>query len=1125
MKICFFLMFCLSPVLLSGFESYRSAFRAGEEALRHSRPSEAERCFAEAGRLANTPSEKARAILSEARSLERQKKLHECEEKLQSLLSLEDATPQIRTLGYKSLGFLHQKQGAYDRAMDFYRRGIEQNANDWSEIQTRLSLANLLLDRRPGEALALYRSVLSDPKGSGVSEKVQALFGLARCHRKTGARKEALEAFEAVLRVPGAPAWFRQEAQRGIRMLRQDSFSGNLIRNPSFEGVEKDGTISGFSSGLTRSEDSVHGNYSARFDGSGAHGTYVFQRGIELRPHTCYRFSASLKCDTDRIVPRATACGPYSEGVMAIVFPENNDWRERSATLLLRGGRQGWTRKSCFFQTGSERRKVWIGLYVLGTSGSAWFDHLELVECSPEEYRKGRRDFSYTPAPGENLLYNGSFEITTNPDLPDGIYNGIGEPWWKKDPRPWGSQLKIETENTPCGSKHLYLSNHTYLTFPESCTGKGKWTLSFLAKSDSPGGAIRVFWGGFQRVFPLGTEWKEYSATLEPNPKRSPMGFSDSAGKGVHLDAVMLTPGERVFPYAKSDRELCNEFSWRYRETPFFAPGTRMIEADGRGIRLAGTRPTELSVLRKDERLLLRIRCADTGPVCAGDSVLVRFLGLPEKENTCHADFKVFAGGKSQSDFPFTARVERGDSSWTALLEIPLASAAANRRGADIWGFNLMRVSRETADRKKEIVYLNGEDINDFLQLKIGANRTGNLLPAALPEPPSGKAHTRTGESRVSLNGAKHMLAVDGKPRIPFVLSYTQYPRFPATVDEVKAIGFDTVALWNIGNRPAEHPYSFGKQRKDMEAIGKKGLFILPHLLYGKSSRNIWSSREFPLEEILQTHAEAQKALKDLPCILAWATLDEIYGSWAKGKFPKQEKEIAKVTALLRKGDDRPVFGNVFHGGNAYGGVANFDIVSASLYTIRDTGGVEAFCNGAKSIMDHIRGKKSGAVGGAWIQYYNGSGEGGSREPSVPELSAMIYGGLIHGLRMFQFFQDRPNSNALWFGTAGILSEIRHLTPVFYSGESVPCASNHSKVICAAYRTEDAVFLISQNLAYSPLRGITLTAGGTEGISAAEAVFENRTCPVRDGSVTDSFAPLERHVYRFPVHRGRKTRL
>ncbi len=1106
------------PALLSGFNSSKEALDAGNKALLKSNYSDAEACFAEAEKLAKNPWEKTCAILKSAEVLEKEKKIGECEQKLQSILLLENASPRIRTIGFKSLGFLFQKRGAYEKAIEYYRKGIAQKAGDWSEIQTKLVLANLLLERNTAEAVALYRSVISDPKGTGVSEKVQAYFGLGRCHQKTGDVKEALKSYELILNLPQAPAWFRQEAEKRIRSLKGQKNQVNLIRNPSFEEVDKTGAIAEFSPGIIRSEDSVHGNYSARFDGSGAHGTYVFQRGIELRPNTCYRFSASLKCDTDSLVPKATAYGPYSEGVMAIVFPENNDWRKRAATAILRGGRQNWTRQTRYFKTDSRNLKFWIGLYVLGTSGSAWFDHLELVECSPEEYRQGKNLFSYTPSPGENLIYNGSFEITTNPDLPDGIYNGIGEPWWKKDPRPWGNQLKIEKKNSPHGIRHLFLSNHTYLIYPEFSSGTRKVSLSFHAKSHQESGTLRVFWGGFQQTFPLTNQWKTFTATFDSPGKRSVMGFSDQGGTGVALDAVMLTPGEKAFPYAKSDREVCNEFSWNVQREPFFPSGVPMLESDGSPIRIPGRIPATLTISRRDECLAVRIRCTGVSAVSPGDSITLRFLGVPEKENTNYSDFKVFADGKTESKFPFSVKNIRNAGEWDAALEIPLQSAAGDRKAAEVWGFNLMRISRGTSEREKEIVYLNGTDINDLARLRIGPNRTENRIPELRKPEKLLSPASRKENGRVLLNGEKHMLAVDGKPWIPFVLSYTLYPRFPGTIDEVKAIGFDTVYLWNIGKRPSEqHAYTFDKQRNDIEAIGKKGLFVIPQLLYGKSSRNIWSSREFPLEEILGTHAEAQNALRDLPCILAWASLDEIYGSWEKGKFPKKEEDIRKVCGLLRNGDGRPVFGNVFHGGHVYGGVENFDIVSASLYTIRDTKGVSAFCNGAKSIMDHIRGKRSPAVGGAWIQYYNGSGEGGSREPTVRELSAMIYGGLIHGLRMFQFFQDRPNSNVLWFGTAGIISEVRRLTDVLYYGEKLPVATNHTQVICSAYRFRDAVYLIAQNLSYSPLKEITITAGKEKGSHPASVLFENRSVISRSGSITDSFGSLERHVYRIPL--------
>lgn len=1102
------------PVLLFGHESYKEALDTGGKALSQSNFTEAGACFAEAERLAKTPWEKTLAILKSAQVLEQEKKIEACAEKLESIQTLEKASPRIRTIGFKGLGFLWQKQGKYDKAIEYYRKGIAQKSGDWAEIQTKLLLANLLIDKKTEEAIALYRSVIANPQGTGSAEKAQAYFGLGRCCRKNGGRDEAIKAYEAILAIPDAPAWFKQEAGKRINVLKGQKTQGNLIRNPSFEEIGKDGIISAFSPGIVRSEDSVHGNYSARFDGTGAHGTYVAQRGIELRPNTCYRFSASLKCDTDCRVPKTVAFGPYSEGVMAIVFPENNLWTERPASIILQGGRQGWTRQTRYFKTNDKDLKFWIGLYVLRTSGSGWFDHLELVECSPEEYRNNVRDYGYMPSENENLIYNGSFEITTNPDLPDGIYNGIGEPWWKKDSRPWGEQLKIGKKGSPHGGQHLQLSNHSYLIYPEFFAGKQKMTLSFLAKSEKGNGSIRVSWGGFDRVFPLTDQWKKYSATFDAPEKRTFMGFSDHGKTGIALDAVMLNLGTEAQPYAKSDREICNEFSWNFQKAPFFASGTKTFDTAEKTVQIPGRNPTFMTIGRKSGILKIRLRCTGTGSFDSGDSVTLRFLGIPEKDNTNHSDFKVYANGKTESKQPFAAKISRSGNEWTANLEIPLQSAAGNRKAAEIWGFNLMRICRELPGRPKEISYLNGEDINDLARLKIGPNQTENRLAefksvSRTVPPPRG---------HVFLNGEKHMLAVDGKPLIPFVLSYTLYPRFPRTIDEVKAIGFDTVYLWNIGKRPSvQHSYTLEKQKKDIGEIGRKGLFVIPQLLYGKSSKNIWGPREFPLKEILSTHEEAQKEIRDLPNILAWASLDEIYGSWEKGKYPKKETEIREVTGLLRKGDGRPVFGNVFHGGHVYGGIENFDIVSASLYTIRDTKGVAAFCDGAKAIMEHIHRRKAPSAGGAWIQYYNGSGEGGAREPTVKELSAMIYGGLIHGLRMFQFFQDRPNSNSLWFGTAPIIAEIRGLTEILYYGNEIPVVSNHTHVICSAFRFHENIYLIAQNLSYSPVNGISMTVGEGPLKASAEVLFENRTHPAGDRTITDSFNALERHVYKIPV--------
>lgn len=356
-----------------------------------------------------------------------------------------------------------------------------------------------------------------------------------------------------------------------------------------------------------------------------------------------------------------------------------------------------------------------------------------------------------------------------------------------------------------------------------------------------------------------------------------------------------------------------------------------------------------------------------------------------------------------------------------------------------------------------------------------------------------------------------HMLMKGEDHYFPFALGLSYAHKYRKFYQDIAAKGFNSVILWSIGAN--EDRYDNKKYLEVLETLKANkidAISVLPADL--DYHRNDWTQRTF--DEILNTQLNFIKQYKDSDNILMWYHFDEVYNYWGLKPVPKKEEELVTVYAESSKIDPyRPHMNNSCHGGHLYGGAESTDISSATIYTISNMGSAAATVSAGEGLSKiGLKNNNQPAMCGHWLQYYNGSGEGGNREPTAEELNCMIYGSTIAGVRAFWFFSQRPLSTHLWESTPKILNEIYSLKPVLANGNPVTIKSNHSMLRATGFMHQDKLYILTVNLSYSPIKaGIAVPPGFKATDATVE--FENRKMPVVSGNIVDEYAPLERHVF------------
>ncbi len=159
-----------------------------------------------------------------------------------------------------------------------------------------------------------------------------------------------------------------------------------------------------------------------------------------------------------------------------------------------------------------------------------------------------------------------------------------------------------------------------------------------------------------------------------------------------------------------------------------------------------------------------------------------------------------------------------------------------------------------------------------------------------------------------------------------------------------------------------------------------------------------------------------------------------------------------------------------------------------------------------------------------WIEA-NKISKGEGRAPTPDEVKTQIWMALVHGADGYGFFchswaGERASVSAIapemQAALAPVNAEVHSLarvlnSPTVADAATVKCSLG-SRVDVMVKRHEGATYVFAVNMFRKPERA-TITLKGL-GDAKAEVLFENRTVPVKGGTLTDSFAPYAIHRYK-----------
>ena len=248
---------------------------------------------------------------------------------------------------------------------------------------------------------------------------------------------------------------------------------------------------------------------------------------------------------------------------------------------------------------------------------------------------------------------------------------------------------------------------------------------------------------------------------------------------------------------------------------------------------------------------------------------------------------------------------------------------------------------------------------------------------------------------------------------------------------------------------------------------------------------------------------------KEHPALLAWLPVDE--PEIAKVR-PEQ---VVRIMDQFKKGDPtHPAFVNYTTLGipNRYAGLPG-DILSLDDYlTNRPDRRVREIVQQV-DIMEAVARETKRPT---FLFVVGNNLHNHFREPTASEQVAQTYGCVTAGANGIMYFLGPIANKAHWEALRQTNQELLTLTEVIYSTEPVPeitCSS--SAIRWMARRVGTQIYLITVNLEDQPVEA-TFTIPSTTGGSAV-VLFENRTHPFAKDTLTQTFKPHQRHVYRLDL--------
>lgn len=394
------------------------------------------------------------------------------------------------------------------------------------------------------------------------------------------------------------------------------------------------------------------------------------------------------------------------------------------------------------------------------------------------------------------------------------------------------------------------------------------------------------------------------------------------------------------------------------------------------------------------------------------------------------------------------------------------------------------------------------------------------LLGAALMLPVVGFAEDgprRGAHSRCTID-EHNRLIVEGKPFFPLGFYGGR------SLEHLRA----------MANSPFNSVLDYGMTAQDVETtrkyldeahrLGMKIIFCVNDVYPGAKYRKKlgdWVGNDAILKGVLTT-------FRDHPALIAWYNNDEL-------PFEKK-REIEGYYRRIKKLDpNHPQLMVHYRAGSYRTFFSAYDAVGVDVYPIPKNP-VTDLSDRIDIAWKEIEGKKPvWAVPQTFAWYQHRKPEDPSdtlgrrrlpmpnewtngRAPTYDETRAMTYLALVHrakGIIYWCYYNMSylPDFGERWHFMKRIGAEVKELFPVLLSPEemAVSVEPGNEAIHCLIKVADGKRYLLAVNGSRSPHRPSFRLPAGVSG--SVKVKFEDRAIPVKEGLLTDFFAPLAAHVY------------
>ncbi|OGV52418.1 MAG: hypothetical protein A2017_10905 [Lentisphaerae bacterium GWF2_44_16] len=253
------------------------------------------------------------------------------------------------------------------------------------------------------------------------------------------------------------------------------------------------------------------------------------------------------------------------------------------AYVNLREGRDGWVtlrfKKDKNFKLRGATKADWSKIEMLN------FDFIRGTRGKMIIYLDNIRfEKSKDGSDSGNLLYNSSFEKTTNPSVPDGWHRDLHYPPFGKDI--WSIDDKVAFHGKK--SLRIGLKGKTLAAMEQHArvSKEQEYTFSIYMKSDKDDTNVDLRVNGLkipgrEKIVIVGKEWKRYSVTGEAiSTYASPRITLESENAALWCDAAQLVDGKDVKPYKAPVEETDNDTKKAYPKKSEDGPVVEIKETE-----------------------------------------------------------------------------------------------------------------------------------------------------------------------------------------------------------------------------------------------------------------------------------------------------------------------------------------------------------------------------------------------------------------------------------------------------------------------------------------------------------------------------------------------------------------